>query len=116
MPRSAPKPEPEPKTFEPSLRELERTVASLESGRLDLDDALSAYERGVRLLARCKGLLDAAERQAAILTGVDAEGLPQTAPLDASSAEAPPRSLAPNDTRPADDDLGEREGLDDLPF
>ncbi len=107
---SATSPEPEPTAFEPSLRELERTVASLESGRLDLDDALAAYERGVGLLARCKGLLDAAERQAAILIGVDAEGRPQTAPLDSPSAEPTPRAGKRPEAPVAEPDL------DDLPF
>jgi exodeoxyribonuclease VII small subunit len=68
--------------FEESLRRLDRAVAALEDGELGLDEALARYEEGVRLLGRCKALLDAAERQVALLTGLDGDGTPQTVPFD----------------------------------
>jgi exodeoxyribonuclease VII small subunit len=83
--------------FETALEELERIVAELEQGGPDLTAALGRYERGVRLLNRCQTLLDGAERSVALLTGVDDEGRPITAPFDASAtAEAvAPASVPP---------------------
>ena len=68
--------------FEVSLETLEKTVRELEGGALSLDDALSAYERGVGLLARCRKLLDVAERKVALVVGVDDLGEPELAPFD----------------------------------
>jgi exodeoxyribonuclease VII small subunit len=82
--------------FEDALRRLDQAVNKLEGGDLDLDAALAEYERGVRLLNRCRTMLDAAERQVAILTGIDDDGRPLTTPFDdsASSDSAPPPSKA----------------------
>ena len=71
--------------FEGAVEELERIVEELERGRPDLGTALARYERGVKLLGHCQGLLDGAERSVALLTGVDEEGRPITAPFDASA-------------------------------
>jgi exodeoxyribonuclease VII small subunit len=71
--------------FEAALEELEAIVGELERGRPDLGTALARYERGVRLLGHCQGLLDGAERSVALLTGVDEAGRPITAPFDASA-------------------------------
>jgi len=71
--------------FEDAVDELERIVGELERGRPDLGKALAHYERGVRLLGHCQGLLDGAERSVALLTGVDEAGQPITAPFDASA-------------------------------
>jgi exodeoxyribonuclease VII small subunit len=71
--------------FETALEELEAIVGELERGRPDLGTALARYERGVRLLGHCQGLLDGAERSVALLTGVDESGRPITAPFDASA-------------------------------
>lgn len=69
-------------SFELSLDTLEKTVRELESGSLSLDDALSAYERGVGLLARCRKLLEVAERKVALVAGVNEDGEPELAPFD----------------------------------
>jgi len=47
--------------FEASLTQLDEIVATLEDGRLPLDDALALFERGVRLARRCQAQLDNAE-------------------------------------------------------
>jgi exodeoxyribonuclease VII small subunit len=86
----------EPAGFEDALDALERTVEGLEAGDLGLDDALAEYARGVQLLARCRSLLDAAERSVALLTGVAADGTPLTAPFDASATDGRPESEAPS--------------------
>jgi exodeoxyribonuclease VII small subunit len=79
--------EPEP-TFEAALGQLERIVADLERGGPDLTAALGRYESGIKLLKRCHVLLDRAEQAVALLTGVDAEGNPITAPFDATATVA----------------------------
>lgn len=68
-------------TFEQSLAELEEIVRRLEEGELTMDEALSAYEKGIGRLKRCYRLLDAAEQKIAVLTGVDADGNPVTEPF-----------------------------------
>ncbi len=71
--------------FEAALEQLEAIVESLERGEPDLSAALAKYETGVRLLNQCYGLLERAERSVALLTGVDAQGNPTTAPFDAKA-------------------------------
>jgi exodeoxyribonuclease VII small subunit len=71
--------------FEAALEELEGIVEELERGGPDLGTALTRYERGVRLLGQCQGLLDKADRSVSLLTGVDEAGRPITAPFDASA-------------------------------
>lgn len=75
-------------TFEQALGQLERIVSSLERGESDLSSALSQYEKSVKLLAHCQGLLDRAEQSVALLAGVDAQGNPITAPFDATATIA----------------------------
>ena len=48
-------------TFQEDLQKLEKTVRELESGRLDLDDALKRFEEGVALTRKLRGKLDEAE-------------------------------------------------------
>ena len=48
-------------TFADELQELEKAVRELESGRLDLDDALARFEKGVGLTRRLRARLDEAE-------------------------------------------------------
>jgi len=50
-----------PITFETALNELETIVERLESGELSLNDALTTYEKGVKLSKQCQQLLDKAE-------------------------------------------------------
>ena len=48
-------------TFADELRALEKTVKELESGRLDLDEALAKFEHGIALTRTLRARLDAAE-------------------------------------------------------
>ncbi len=50
-------------TYEELLRRLEETVERLEDGGLSLDEAMSAYEEGVRLATQCQKLMDTAEQR-----------------------------------------------------
>ena len=91
--------EPEP-NFEQALARIERIVADLERGEPALNSALAKYEDGVKLLRRCYDLLDQAERSVAILTGIDAQGNPVTAPFDATATLAPEPESSPAPNRP----------------
>jgi exodeoxyribonuclease VII small subunit len=50
-------------SFEVALQRLETIVDRLEEGDLELEDALSAFEDGVKLTRRCAGQLEDAERR-----------------------------------------------------
>jgi exodeoxyribonuclease VII small subunit len=88
-------PQVESLTFEQALAELERIVRDLEDGQIGLEESLSRYERGVRLLKRCYGQLSQAEQRVLQLTGVDDDGQPITQPFEhAATADAKPRLRA----------------------
>lgn len=53
--------------FEQSLARLEEIVEKLEKGDLPLEDALKAFEEGVKLSKACMKLLEDAERKVEIL-------------------------------------------------
>jgi exodeoxyribonuclease VII small subunit len=80
-------------TFEQSLLELDRLVRELEEGQLGLDDALSRYEQGVRLIKHCHAQLRQAEQRILQLTGVDEENQPLLQPFkhEATAAARTPR-------------------------
>jgi exodeoxyribonuclease VII small subunit len=48
-------------SFEDVYAALEEAVGRLEAGGLPLDDAIAAYEEGMRLARACRTLLDTAE-------------------------------------------------------
>lgn len=80
----------DPPTFEDDLRRLEEVANDLERGEPELSKALQRYEEGVKLLARCQATLEQAERSVALLTGIEQDGTPVTAPFDASATTARP--------------------------
>lgn len=61
-----------PASYEAALEELERLIASMESGQGRLDDLIGHYRRGAELLAYCRSRLEAVEHQVKVLEG---EGL-----------------------------------------
>ena len=48
-------------SFEQAYERLEDLIRRLDEGGLSLDDALACYEEASALVARCSGVLDAAE-------------------------------------------------------
>ena len=54
-------------TFEEALAQLEAVVARLEGGDLPLEEALRAFEEGVRLARVCSGRLEDAEQRVRLL-------------------------------------------------
>jgi exodeoxyribonuclease VII small subunit len=53
--------------FEAAVAELETLVRTMESGEMELEASIAAYQRGVELLKHCRGQLDAAEAKIRIL-------------------------------------------------
>jgi len=72
--------------FEDLLKRLEQRVQALESGDLDLEAALEAYEEGVKLARECHRRLDEAERRIEILRR-DEHGEPVVEPLEPGRLE-----------------------------
>lgn len=54
--------------FEEALKQLESIVARMEGGELALEEALKAFEEGVRLAKFCSKKLDEAESKVEKLT------------------------------------------------
>ena len=49
-------------TYEKAMRELEQTVAQLESDTTDMDKAFELYEKGVKLAKFCEDYLTEKEK------------------------------------------------------
>jgi exodeoxyribonuclease VII small subunit len=50
-------------TFDQAMTQAEELLAQMESGEMELEDALKAYERGMGLLTRCKTVLSQAQQR-----------------------------------------------------
>lgn len=53
--------------FEDAMKRLEKIVQNLEGGDLPLEDALKAFEEGMRLAKFCSHKLEEAEKKVSIL-------------------------------------------------
>ncbi|MDR3324251.1 MAG: exodeoxyribonuclease VII small subunit [Zoogloeaceae bacterium] len=53
--------------FETALLELETLLQVMEGGKLELEASIDAYQRGMALLAHCRGQLAAAEQKIQIM-------------------------------------------------
>lgn len=62
-------PAPEDMSFGTALDELERIVAALECGELDLEESMRRYERGVALLRALQTRLTDAQQRVTMLIG-----------------------------------------------
>ncbi len=63
-----PSPDPEKMSFEQAIEELESIIGRIEQGKIGLAESLAEHQRGVALLKRCRGILEAAEQQIEKLT------------------------------------------------
>lgn len=59
-------------TFEASLDALESLVERMEQGGLNLEESLTAYERGIGLYRECQAALEQAELRVRLLSDLDA--------------------------------------------
>lgn len=57
------------KTFEQSMQALEEIIEQMESGELELDQALKSFQQGVELTTHCQSLLDNAKQKVQMLVG-----------------------------------------------
>jgi exodeoxyribonuclease VII small subunit len=55
------------KTFEQSMKQLEKIVQELEDGELPLEKALKKFEEGMKLTKLCSEKLDETEKKVSIL-------------------------------------------------
>lgn len=55
------------KTFEQSLKQLEKIVQELEDGELPLEKAIQKFEEGIQLTKFCSQKLDETEKKVSLL-------------------------------------------------
>lgn len=55
-------------SFEEAMGEVEAIIEGIESGDYGLEDSITAYERGIGLLKRCREALASAEQRVEDLT------------------------------------------------
>ncbi|MGB8435034.1 MAG: exodeoxyribonuclease VII small subunit [Burkholderiales bacterium] len=67
-------------TFESALAELEKLVASMESGKLTLEQSLAAHRRGLELAKFCQSTLAQAQQQVRMLEEETLKALPGVEP------------------------------------
>jgi len=60
-------------TFDQAIEQLEEIIEQIESGEAGLEQSLAGYEKGMKLIGHCRGILDSAEKKIAELTA-DAKG------------------------------------------
>jgi exodeoxyribonuclease VII small subunit len=68
------------KTFEQSMKQLERIVQELEDGDLPLETAIKKFEEGMKLTKLCSAKLDETEKKISVLLK-NAEGQMAEKPL-----------------------------------
>jgi len=55
-------------TYEEALEQIEQIVERIESGEAGLEQTIAQYEKGVKLIDHCRGILDRVEKRLAELT------------------------------------------------
>ena len=68
-------------TFEAAMQRLDEIVRALEQGDAPLDQSLTLFEEGAKLLKLCNRMLDAAEQKVTALQK-GADGAPVSIPFD----------------------------------
>ena len=84
--------QPEELSFEEAMGALETIVNSLETERLPLEEMVTAYEHGVKLLRTCRARIETARQRVELITadleGKGAASLGEFTPMDAPEAPA----------------------------
>jgi exodeoxyribonuclease VII small subunit len=75
-----------PPTFEEALAQLEAIVTAIEEGKIGLQDAIVEYEKGMRLIRHCRGILSEAEAKIQQLQVAD-DGKLSAAPMPPPTEE-----------------------------
>ena len=55
------------KSFEEQMEELESIVQELENGKLNLDDSVEKFEKGIKISKQCNKILQEAEKKITML-------------------------------------------------
>ena len=55
------------KSFEEQMKNLEKIVAELEKGDLNLDDSVTKFEEGIKISKECNEILQEAEKKITML-------------------------------------------------
>lgn len=71
-----------PPDLEKSLAELEKIVATLEEGDIPLEQALSQFEKGIKLSRDCQTALQSAEQRVQVLMNGNLEDFDTAETLD----------------------------------
>ena len=61
--------------FEQAIEQLETIIDQIESGQCGLEDCITQYEKGMKLIARCQTILDNAQTRITELTADAADRL-----------------------------------------
>lgn len=85
--------QPEELSFEEAMGALETIVDSLETGRLPLEEMVTAYERGVKLLRTCRSRIETARQRVELITA-DLEGKGAATIAEFTPADAPDTAAA----------------------
>lgn len=91
------------RSFETAIERLEAIVEEMESDKLPLEQLLTRYEEGTKLVKVCQEKLETAERRIEIITR-NASGKPQVKEFEPSApattpkpeVERPPAKAAPS--------------------
>ena len=79
-------PDPSELKYDAAIAEVEGIIDRIESGEIDLEESMVVWERGVKLLAHCRGVLERAEKKIeALQLASEAESAEGSADDDASS-------------------------------
>jgi exodeoxyribonuclease VII small subunit len=75
--------------FEEAMKRLEAIVAAMESGQIEIEDAVSRYEEAMKLKTHCQRILDQAEQRIRKIQ-LDAAGEPGSEPFDLANPTGRP--------------------------
>jgi len=68
-------------SFEQALEKLEAIVTRIESGETPLEESITRYEEGQKLIRQCRAILDAAEQKIQLLAQRDEDDVRPTGEL-----------------------------------
>ncbi len=84
---------PDDMSFEDALGEVEAIIDRIESGKVGLEQSISEYERGAKLIKHCREVLQRAELRVQDLTGelMGSGGKGDSSPSPGGADETPAR-------------------------
>ncbi|MCA1963482.1 MAG: exodeoxyribonuclease VII small subunit [Prosthecobacter sp.] len=91
MPDATPQPE---LTFEEAISRLDEVVAGIETDGIPLEEMVSGYEEGMKLLKTCERLLSGAQRRVEMVTR-DLEGRADLAEFQPAAPTSPAEPKPP---------------------